>query len=326
MAGGEFDLIRKHFTRMAPSGILGVGDDCALLPTAPGAMAISTDLLLEGRHFFPNVDPEALGHKALAVNLSDLAAMGAQPSAFVLGLALPSIDDAWLAAFARGMYALADAHACPLIGGDTTRSVSGVMISITVFGTVAPELALRRSGARVGDDVWLSGYTGDADLALRLLSNQFDPGIPAERRQELLMATRSALEWPQPRVALGLALRGLATAAIDVSDGLLQDLGHILAASRCGAQVRVDEIPRSVSVASLSPDLARHCILSGGDVYELCFTAPPSVRQQVLAAGVQSGAPLSCIGSIVSEPGLSIVDRAGLPLGELPRAGYDHFA
>ncbi|VCU69401.1 Thiamine-monophosphate kinase [Pigmentiphaga humi] len=324
MAGGEFDLIRRHFTRPAPPGVLGVGDDCALLPPQAAATAVSTDLLVEGRHFFPDVDPRALGHKSLAVNLSDLAAMGAQPTAFVLGLALPRIDDAWLEAFAQGLYALADAHGCPLVGGDTTRGGAGATISVTVFGAVPEALALRRSGARPGDDIWVSGELGAADLALRLLLDE--PGLPVADRAAALAATRRALEWPEPRVALGLALRGVASAAIDISDGLLQDLGHILAASNCGARVCADDLPAAAAVAALPPDWRRRCTLGGGDVYELCFTAPADARPRVAEASARAGVPVARVGAVEAGTGLRVTDASGAPLRSLPRAGYDHFA
>ena len=242
----EFDLIARYFTRAAPAGLLGVGDDCALFPVPPGEqVATSTDLLLEGRHFFPDVDPKALGHKALAVNLSDLAAMGARPIGCVLGLALPHLREPWLAAFAEGFHALAAAHGCPLIGGDTTRSAHDLAISVTVFGSVPAGQALRRDGARDGDDIWVSGELGAADVAYRLLDGQY----PADAA--LLAATRGALEWPEPQVALGLALRGIANAAIDLSDGLLQDLGHILAASRAGACLRFADLPMAPALSGL---------------------------------------------------------------------------
>jgi thiamine-monophosphate kinase len=371
MADGEFDLIRRHFSRPAPPGVLGVGDDCALLPMRPGAMAISTDLLVEGRHFFSDVDPAALGHKSLAVNLSDLAAMGAEPAGFVLGLALPRIDHDFLASFAQGMYALADRHACPLIGGDTTRGQDGIVISVTIFGTVAAGDALRRDGARADDDIWVSGCLGDADIALRLLlgnasakadsvsrvedrfpgkgsvpqgedshPREKDPAPeeadpvpgredgfpPSVDRSALLAATRRALEWPEPRVALGRALRGVARAALDISDGLLQDLGHVLTASGVGARVDADAVPVSSAVAALPTPLRRLAALSGGDVYELCFTAPPGSRSQVIAAAAAAGIAVTRIGQITAAPGLRLVDAHGAPLDPLPHGGYDHFA
>lgn len=315
----EFDLIARYFTRAAPTGLLGVGDDCALFPVPPGEqVATSTDLLLEGRHFFPDVDPKALGHKALAVNLSDLAAMGARPIGCVLGLALARLDEPWLAAFAEGFHALAAAHGCPLIGGDTTRSAHDLAISVTVFGAVPAGQALRRDGAQAGDDIWVSGELGAADVAYRLLDGQY-PANPA-----MLAATRGALEWPQPQVALGLALRGVAHAAIDISDGLLQDLNHILDASRLGATLHYSQMPVAGALASLDEAPLRRAMLGGGDVYQLCFTAPASRRDAVLAAAATAGARVTCIGQTQAQAGLAVLDSQGQPLAELP-AGFDHF-
>lgn len=315
----EFDLIARYFTRAAPAGLLGVGDDCALFPVPPGEqVATSTDLLLEGRHFFPDVDPKALGHKALAVNLSDLAAMGARPIGCVLGLALPRLDEPWLAAFAEGFHELAAAHGCPLVGGDTTRSAHDLAISVTVFGSVPPGQALRRDGARSGDDIWVSGELGAADVAYRLLDGQY----PANAA--LLAATRGALEWPEPQVGLGTALRGIANAAIDLSDGLVQDLGHILAASRVGARLRFADLPMAPALASLEAALLQRALLGGGDVYQLCFTAPPSRRDAVLAAARTAGARVTRVGEILPQPGIAVLDAQGQPLADLP-AGFDHF-
>ncbi|CAB3676490.1 Thiamine-monophosphate kinase [Achromobacter mucicolens] len=315
----EFDLIARYFTRAAPAGLLGVGDDCALFPVPPGEqVATSTDLLLEGRHFFPDVDPKSLGHKALAVNLSDLAAMGARPIGCVLGLALPRLDEPWLAAFAEGFHALAAAHGCPLVGGDTTRSAHDLAISVTVFGAVPPGQALRRDGARSGDDIWVSGELGAADVAYRLLDGQY----PANAA--LLAATRGALEWPEPQVGLGTALRGIANAAIDLSDGLVQDLGHILAASRVGARLRFADLPMAPALASLEAALLQRALLGGGDVYQLCFTAPPSRRDAVLAAARTAGARVTRVGEILPQPGIAVLDAQGQPLADLP-AGFDHF-
>ncbi|QYJ20839.1 thiamine-phosphate kinase [Achromobacter sp. ES-001] len=315
----EFDLIARYFTRTAPVGLLGVGDDCALFPVPPGEqVATSTDLLLEGRHFFSNVDPRALGHKALAVNLSDLAAMGARPIGCVLGLALPRLDEPWLAAFADGFHALADAHGCPLIGGDTTRSAHDLAISVTVFGAVPAGQALRRDGAQAGDDIWVSGELGAADVAYRLLDGQY----PAN--DALLAATRPALEWPQPQVPLGLALRGIARAAIDLSDGLLQDLGHILAASRLGANLEYARMPVAAALAALDDAPRRRAVLGGGDVYQLCFTAPAARREAVQQAADQAQARVTRVGHTLAQPGLRVLDAQGQPLADLP-AGFDHF-
>ena len=316
----EFDLIARHFTRPAAPGQLGVGDDCALFGVPPGQqVAISTDLLVEGRHFYPGVDPRSLGHKALAVNLSDLAAMGAQPVGCLLGLALPRADEAWLAAFARGFHDLSLEAGCPLIGGDTTRSPSLLTLSITVFGAVEPARALRRDAARAGDEIWVSGELGAADVAYRLLDGQ----LPADEFR--LAAVRRALEWPAPRLALGLALAGLAHAAIDISDGLLQDLGHILDLSRAGAELRYGALPVAPGLDGLDESTRRRAVLGGGDAYELCFTAAPADHAQVLQAAAKAGVRVSCVGSITAGPGLLVLDDTGRPLPDLPK-GFDHFA
>src|SRR5881398_226584 len=257
---GEFELIARYFTRPARRATVGVGDDCALVQPTPGTtLAVSTDMLVEGRHFLSTVDPRALGHKALAVNLSDLAACGAQPLAFTLALALPQVDEAWLAGFAQGLFALADAHDCELVGGDTTRGP--LAIGITVFGEVPAGRALLRSGARAGDDLWVSGSVGDARLALEAFRGTVS--LP----QEVFDAARLRLERPQPRVALGLALRGLATAAIDVSDGLLGDLGHVLQRSGVGVDVASECAPRLLAA------LVQGLVLPAERVEELVFDA-----------------------------------------------------
>lgn len=315
----EFDLITRYFARPAGGDTLGVGDDCALFSVPPGKqVATSTDLLIAGRHFFPDVDPVALGHKALTVNLSDLAAMGAAPIGCLLGLGLPCIDEAWLAKFAQGFHALAAAHACPLIGGDTTRSPQGLLISVTVFGALAPKQALRRDAAQAGDEVWVSGVLGAADIAYRLLSGQL-PGDAAR-----LAATRPALEWPEARVALGQALAGIAHAAIDISDGLLQDLGHILTASQVGARLHYPAMPVAPSLVGLPAEVLRQAVLGGGDVYELCFTAAPAAHQRVRQAAAQAGVPVCVVGCITVEPGVSVLDASGQSLQNLPQ-GFDHF-
>jgi thiamine-monophosphate kinase len=318
---GEFDLIARYFTRPARRSPLGVGDDCALLQPRPGMqLAVSTDLLLEGRHFLPAVDPQALGHKALAVNLSDLAACGAQPLAFTLALALPQVDEAWLAAFAEGLFALADAHGCELVGGDTTRGP--LAINVTVFGEVPAGQALLRSGARTGDDLWVSGTLGDARLALEAFRGT------VALSQQVFAAARTRLERPQPRVALGLALRGIATAAIDVSDGLAGDLGHILAQSRVGATVQADCAFALLAALQqglqMEPGRVAQLVFAGGDDYELAFTAPARERGAVEAAGVDTQTRVTRIGAIDAQPGLRLVDAQGQ---ELPQrfAGFDHF-
>jgi thiamine-monophosphate kinase len=320
---GEFDLIARHFTRKPKRALLGVGDDCALLQPRPGTqLAISSDMLVSGRHFFDDVDPASLGHKALAVNLSDLAACGARPLAFTLALALPAIDDAWLSAFAQGLLALADAHGCELIGGDTTRGP--LNICITIFGETDGR-ALLRSGAQAGDDVYISGHLGDAHLALLALQGQLH--LPAD----LLAQTRRRLERPEPRVALGLGLRGVASAAIDVSDGLIGDLGHVLEDSGVGATVHADCLMTLLQARThrLWPQCsagagALNSILSGGDDYELAFTAPQSARGQVLHAARGSNTPVTCIGRVEAETGLRVIDENGQILSHKLRA-FDHF-
>ena len=328
MSLGEFDLIRRYFTRAtsAPGVVLGVGDDCALLQPSPGMqLAVSSDMLVEGRHFLSTVDPARLGHKALAVNLSDLAACGAKPLGFTLALALPQADADWLAGFSQGLLALADAHGCALVGGDTTRGP--LNICITVFGEVPPGQALLRSGARPGDELWVSGTLGDAWLALQQFRGKLS--LPAAQFEQ----ARARLEQPTPRVALGQALRGIASAAIDISDGLLGDLGHVLRASAVGACVRVDE---TIELIAIKPELAplsatislndqRRAALAGGDDYELLFSAPVAQREAVLAAGRASATPLHCIGLIEAEPGLRLVDAEGQSCNER-FAGFDHFA
>jgi len=317
---GEFNLIARYFARPTPGGILGPGDDCALLPTSPGQrLAVSSDLLIEGRHFFADVDPAALGHKALAVNLSDLTAMGATPLGCLLSLALPRVDVSWLDAFSQSLHALATAAACPLVGGDTVRSEQGVTINITVLGQVPPETALRRDAARAGDDIWVSGVLGEADIALRLLQGR----LPMDT--QLLAQTRRALEWPQVQWALGQALLGVAHAAIDVSDGLVQDLRHILTASACGAVLHEATLPIASSLHGLPETLRREAVLSGGDGYQLCFTAAAHQRATVLARAAAVGTPVTRIGSITAHAGLRIVARDGTDVAVL-QGGFDHFA
>ncbi|MEZ7846853.1 MAG: thiamine-phosphate kinase [Polaromonas sp.] len=327
---GEFDLIERYFKRPAKRALLGMGDDCALLQAPAGThMAISSDMLVEGRHFFADVDPRTLGHKALAVNLSDLAACGAEPLAFTLALALPKIDEVWLAGFSQGLFALADQHGCELIGGDTTRGP--LNICITVFGTLpAPagkSQALLRSGAQPGDDIYVSGQLGDARLALDALRGRFE--LPPA----LLQAAMRRLEAPSPRIALGLALRGLASAAMDLSDGLVGDLQHLLKASQVGATLHTAAALSLLAArthvdwprAGISDDAALSCVLSGGDDYELLFTAPPSAAAALQAAALQSATPIHCIGRINAAPGLQLLDDHGRALA-MHFTSFDHFS
>jgi thiamine-monophosphate kinase len=321
MSLGEFDLIARYFTRPARRAVLGVGDDCALLAPAAGMqLAISSDMLVEGRHFLASVAPDALGHKALAVNLSDLAACGAAPLAFTLALALPRVDESFLAGFSQGLFALADAQDIELVGGDTTAGP--LVICITVLGEVPPEQALRRDGARAGDDLWVShtvdGGLGDARLALEAIRCQVELSADDSAR------ARCAMERPQPRVTLGLALRGIARSAIDLSDGLLGDLGHILERSGVGARLDYAALPRSPMLAAQAAAVQRQCLLQGGDDYELLFSAPPNARAAVLHAAATAGVAASRIGSVESTPGLRLLETQGTVTAMSAR-GFDHF-
>ena len=362
---GEFDLIERYFKRperdaaraqlrasgpASGAGVsggpsvpsvplvslvsLGIGDDCALLQPTPGTqLAISSDMLVEGRHFLSTVDPATLGHKALAVNLSDLAACGAKPLAFTLALALPRADGDWLAPFARGLLALADEFECELIGGDTTRGP--LTVCITVFGEVpvidGKSQALLRRGAQAGDDIYVSGSLGDARLALEVFRGTLS--VPAE----VFAQARIRMEQPTPRVALGMALRGIASAAIDVSDGLLGDLGHILKASGVGATIQTEIAITIIAIyegttrargrfdTCVSEKQRLEYVLAGGDDYELAFTAPASVREAVQAAAAKAGVRVTKIGQIDAAPGVRLIDAKGC---ELPHryASFDHFA
>jgi thiamine-monophosphate kinase len=298
----EFALIRKYFDRPAPSAALGVGDDAALLrPDAGMELAVSTDLLLEGRHFRAGADARKLGHKALAVNLSDMAAMGAAPRWVTLALALPAADEAWLEGFAQGFFALAQRFGVELIGGDTTRGP--LAICVTILGEVPRGLALFRAGAAPGDDIWVSGELGGAALGLA------QPGHAAAAKR---------LDEPEPRVELGERLRGIASAAIDVSDGFAQDLGHILQRSSAGALVEYDRLPAF-------PGASREQVLSGGDDYELVFTARQDRRAEIEALSKDLGLALARVGSMQKgEPKLQLLGGDGAAI--LPGRGFDHFA
>lgn len=290
-----------------------------MFPVQAGKQPVtSIDLLIEGRHFLPDVDPGSLGHKALAVNLSDLAAMGAQPLGCLLGLSLPRVDAHWLASFSQAFHALADQAGCPLIGGDTTRSNQGVVISVTVFGQVDPDLALRRDAALPGDDIWVTGTLGAPHVALQLLLGQWasQPG--------LLAATRESLERPQPPFLFAQSLPGLAHAALDISDGLVQDLGHILKASQCGAILNYDDLPVDPAVATLNDTQLREALLSGGDVYQLCFTAPAAHRVRITEQTGKFGIQATRIGRIERGTELLIRDANG-KIAPVSSQGFDHF-
>lgn len=316
----EFDLIQRYFTRATPGALLGVGDDAALLHLADGMeLAVSTDMLVSGTHFFADTDAFQLGHKTLAVNLSDMAAMGATPRWATLSLALPEINELWLQQFSDGFFALAEKHGVELVGGDTTRGP--LNLSVTILGQVPRGKSLRRDGAQVGDDIWVSGTLGLASLGLAHLQSKIS--LPEITRLVCL----DALLQPQPRVALGLALRDIAHSAIDISDGLLADLGHILERSNCGADLHYAAIPchpRTENDA-IEKALLEHCVLAGGDDYELCFTAPVSKRGLIEAISKNLELPLTRIGNIRSGLGCTVLTQDGSEL-KIGKGGYDHFA
>lgn len=308
----EFALIDRYFKRPTRHTVLGVGDDGALIrPGAGSELVISTDMLVAGTHFLVNTDPQDLGWKTLAVNVSDLAAMGAQPKWALLAAALPAATESWIAQFADGFFACADAFGIDVIGGDTTKGPRN--FCVTIFGEVPAGQALLRSGTTPGDEIWVSGQPGRAAQGLAHLQGRTVLDEPA------LADCLAALHRPQPRVALGLALRGLATAAIDVSDGLLADLGHILEASKVAATLHLAVPP--------APTFVDACYLSGGDDYELLFTAPAGRHAQVLAVAASLALPLTCLGRITAgEPGdLTALTLAGEPV-DIARRGYDHFS
>jgi len=318
----EFELIARYFARSVLER-QGIGDDCALIDVGDRTLAITTDLLTERVHFFPDVSPASLGHKALAVNLSDLAAAGARPRCFLLSLSLPRADPAWLEAFSRALFDLAAREGCELIGGDTTRSArianqdGPVTVGITAIGEVERSSLRGRGGALAGDDLWVSGELGDAALAVahKLGRVRLD--------QAQAQACRQRLDWPQPRVALGLALRGLVTAAIDVSDGLLGDLGHVLERSAAGASVQAPDVPRSDTLRGVEPGLQRRCVLAGGDDYELLFTASPVQRKAIVEAGRECCIAITRIGTVTREPGIHLEGDPGI---DATLHGFDHFA
>jgi thiamine-monophosphate kinase len=319
----EFALIARHFTRAprAADVVLGIGDDAAILAAAPGVEWLATvDMMVEGRHFLAGADPRHLGHKLMAVNLSDIAAMGGRPRFALLAVALPADDGAWLTAFSQGLFALAAAHGVDVVGGDTTRGPRN--LCLTLLGDAPAGTALRRSGARAGDDVYVSGTLGDAMLALAAIEGR------TALEASTLAGLRTRLDTPTPRVALGQALRGVASAAIDVSDGLGGDLGHLLERSGVGAVVELASLPRSAALDaklhSAERDSALAWLVAGGDDYELCFAAPESRRDAVAAASRIAGVAVARVGRIVAGDALVVRDERGQPLAPLPR-GFDHF-
>lgn len=315
----EFDLIRRHFDRAAHHTDLAVGDDAALFRARPGMqLAVSTDMLVAGTHFLPDTDPEDLGWKTLAVNLSDLAAMGAEPRWALLAAALPAADEAWIAAFARGLFACAEAFAVDLAGGDTTRGP--LTLSLTIIGEVPQGQAITRAGARAGDELWISGQPGRAALGLAALRGEVELN-PAARADCI-----AALQRPQPRVALGLALRGLANAMLDVSDGLLGDLGHLLERSASGAVIDVAALPlAALRRTGAGDEHCRRSLLSGGDDYELLFTAPAAARSRIEDLGRRLALPLHRIGTLTAAAGGLWLREADGTLAAATRTGYDHF-
>lgn len=319
----EFDLIARYFTRPAltrPESAavdLGVGDDAALISLRAGyQLAVSTDMSVSGTHFFADADPWAIGWKAMAVNVSDMAAMGAEPKWATLSIALPALEHDWLQGFSEGLFACADAYGVALIGGDTTRGPLNIAISI--MGEVPQGQALRRDSAQAEDDIWVSGVLGEAALWLQSRTGKLDLHIDDIQR------FAPAMHRPQPRVALGLALRGIAHSALDISDGLLADLGHILHASNLGAQLDWQAIPKPVLHESgLLPDAIRQAVLAGGDDYELCFTAPVHQRDALMQLAQTLALPLTRIGFTSTEKGLYVHDGEEPIL--LTQKGYDHF-
>jgi len=314
----EFELIARYFDRPARGALLGVGDDAALVRPGPGMeLAVSTDMLIEGRHFAAGANPRALGHKALAVNLSDMAAMGATPRWALLAIALPAADENWLAGFTRGLFTLAERFSVDLIGGDTTRGP--LAIAITILGEVPDGLALFRAGARPGDDIWVSGALGGAALALAARAGRATLGAA-----QAASAGRR-LDEPEPRVELGERLRGIATGAIDISDGFAGDLRHVLERSGVGALVHYARLPKAPEFADLGDEqLERDCVLSGGDDYELLFTAAQSSRTEIETLGGGLDIALTRVGAIQPGDKLVLLDARGAAM--TCGGGYDHFA
>jgi len=323
----EFELIRKYFIRPTTHTELGVGDDCAVVRLDQGmTLAISTDMLVSGTHFFPDAEPFQLGHKVLAVNLSDLAAMGAKPRWGTLAVALPRVDESWIDAFARGFFSLAERYDVDLIGGDTTRGPLNFCVQI--MGEVPIGKAIRRDGAKPGDDVWVSGELGDAALALAHLQGRI------QLDEKIVAGILPRLHMPMPRIELGLALPELATSCIDISDGLLGDLGHILERSYVGAEVWLDAIPRSNgidhcleranSTLNQEKSLAQQCMLAGGDDYELCFTASTDTRTAIESLSHKLKLRLTRIGQIHEGTRLDVLDQNRQPI-PISVTGFDHF-
>ena len=332
---GEFDLI-QHFFKAGSDAMLsegnaaitlGIGDDCALLQTSPNEeIAITSDMLVSGRHFFADANPEWLGHKALAVNLSDLAAMGAKPLGFTLAIALPEVNSQWLELFSKGLFAIAKTYSCPLIGGDTTAGP--LNICITAFGSIPKGKSIRRSGATIGDDIWVSGSVGDARLTLAALRHEINVS------KDDLNSIEHRMHQPTPRIELGGALRGLANAALDVSDGLLGDLKHILNQSQVDAEVQLSALPKSTILEKQTVEIQNQFAACGGDDYEICFTAPTTHRDAINQLSKSLKLPLTRIGQITpkknSTPKIKVINALGNLLSDEEVASlsksFDHFA
>lgn len=330
---GEFELIERYFLPlglpighpvgkpaggMAEGGVaLGIGDDAALLEVPPGRQLVAAlDTLVEGRHFLPGTDPASIGHRALAVNLSDLAAMGADPAWFLLALTLPRSDTVFLEGFARGLHALASRHSVALVGGDTTAGP--LVVSVQALGMIEPGLALRRDGAAPGDLLYVSGTTGDAAAGLKLLQS---PDLVKGPDAEFL---RQRFLFPEPRVELGRALRGIASACIDVSDGLAGDAARLAAASGCGASIEAGRLPLSAALVNMQPvEQAQSCALTGGDDYELCFTVAPARAAEMESRLTNVKCRVTCIGRVEEKLSLRVT-RNGKPV-DCDTRGYDHF-
>lgn len=332
---GEFDLIERFFKTGADSLrtdaddaiALGIGDDCALIkPQANEEIAITSDMLVEGRHFFANANPELLARKALAVNLSDLAAMGARPLGFTLSIALPAANEAWLEDFSKGLFATAKQYSCPLIGGDTTAGP--LTISITAFGATPVGKAIRRSGAKVDQDIWVSGTVGDARLTLAALRHEINLS------SEDLKQIEHRMHQPTPRVELGIQLRDVASAALDISDGLLGDLRHILKQSKVDAQIQLDQLPKSITLQKQDVSIQNQFAACGGDDYELCFTADQSQREKIQAISKSLTLPLTLIGKTLPKKEESVklylMNASGAVMSDAETEpflqSFDHFA
>lgn len=318
----EFEVIAKYFSKPATNGVVGVGDDCGIFSVRPGfQLAVSTDTLIEGRHFYSDVDPKALGHKALAVNLSDLSAVGAIPKGCLLALSLPSINPRWLDDFSRGFYQLAQTSGCLLLGGDTTRSPKHIVLTVTVFGEVPIAQALLRSKAQPDDDLWVTGSLGAPFAALQVSEGhwQLEPALLKEAKQRL--------HWPEPPYQWAPELIGHAHAAIDISDGLIQDLNHILVASQCGAKVFCADIPQHPVLDKLSHEQKYQAILGGGDEFQLCFTAPKTSRAFILDSARKANVAVKRIGKITETPKLEVFDFSSRPFAadSTQVVGFDHF-